>query len=411
MFVRQVLRPLGLLLVVACSNNANDGGSQATHSSASMESTSVAPTAGSPSRGKASVPGSTSTSLWTYQSHLDGDDSIASVAFGPQGAIFVGGQRGDGAVDKWVARFDPAEGSVVWSERYDHGTFESVHELAVTASMIYAVGATQTADAEDIWVSGLDLSGKSLWDDLFSSGFGSDYATAVAALPDGDAVVAGVVSQENSLPGALWVRRYSPRGSSLWTHTLPGVESPLYALGPGISANDERVVVSFSRFVAPDLRPELLVAYPLGGGAPSWTVDIPETKGTAYGVAHSAGNSLMIASRHNFKELTVRRVSSDGEVVEWSSAACAGSTGRAVAVDRKGDVVVIGDGPGEKGTDIRLCKFSSDGTLRWSKNIDGGFGDDRGHGLAISSQGDIVAGGSVTDAGGRLDAWLAMFSP
>ncbi len=61
---------------------------------------------------------------------------------------------------------------------------------------------------------------------------------------------------------------------------------------------------------------------------------------------------------------------------------------------------------------IRLCKFSAEGELRWGKDLDSGLGDDRGLSVAILPDDRIVASGHMW--GGeeeRTDAWLAVFTP
>ena len=106
----------------------------------------------------------------------------------------------------------------------------------------------------------------------------------------------------------------------------------------------------------------------------------------------------------------VRRVSTGGPIV-WSSDECTGDIGRDIAVDSQGDIVVIGDGPAPGGRNIRLCKFSADGALRWGKDIDGGFGDDLGYTVAVDAADRIVAGGRMLIAMDNGDGWLAVFSP
>lgn len=125
---------------------------------------------------------------------------------------------------------------------------------------------------------------------------------------------------------------------------------------------------------------------------------------------HERGRTGSLATIADFAALAVRRVTGTGEVV-WSSAECGGSNARDVAVDSQGDIVVIGDGPGDKGRNIRLCKFAADGTLRWGKEIDGGVGDDLGYAVASDPADRVVAGGVMVNELNGRDAWLAVFSP
>ena len=106
----------------------------------------------------------------------------------------------------------------------------------------------------------------------------------------------------------------------------------------------------------------------------------------------------------------VRRIKAGGEV-SWSSDKCVGSFGRGVTVDEVGDIIVIGDGPGMVGENIRLCRLSPDGSLKWGKDIDGGIGDDRGYSVAVDSNNRIIAGGTMFAGEDNQDAWVAVFSP
>lgn len=72
---------------------------------------------------------------------------------------------------------------------------------------------------------------------------------------------------------------------------------------------------------------------------------------------------------------------------------------------------MIGDGPGGIGNNIRLCKFTPDGALRWAKDIDGGFGDDSGYTVTVDASDRIIASGTMRSEQTDQDAWLAIFSP
>lgn len=345
---------------------------------------------------------------WVYQSNMAGDDRFYTVGLDGEGTLLAGGLRGDGGIDKWIAQFNPENGEVIWSERHDKGPSEAIRGIAVSSGIIYATGGVLIgADDYDVWVGGFDSTGKLMWEDTLSSGFGPDYATSVVALPDGDAIVAGVLTPESMQGGVLWVRRYASDGTSKWASTLPDVARPLWSLGPGASAGSDRVVITFSHRISADLQPEMLIAYPLGGGSPLWNVDIPNTNGVSYGVAHTAGGELVIAGRRDFKEFVVRRVSALGDSVAWESTDCIGETGRAIAVDHQGDIVAVGNGSGN----IRICKFTPEGALRWGKDIDGGFGEDFAYSVAITNSDYIVVAGWVMAEDNTTDAWLSMFSP
>lgn len=340
------------------------------------------------------------TLLWEYRSGESGNDVIRSVAMGPDDEIIVGGSRG--GFTRWIGRFE-ANLTPGWSQVLVGENNETVNAVVVDKDGIYAVGGVGTSNAHDIWVGRLDLDGNLKWEDV-SGDDGEDYATQVAFAGQGDIFVAGL--DQMAGPSSLWLRRYSPAGDVIWTATWPlGTPVKAFPLGPGLTVTTEGPLVGFSAF-KPDTVPEFLIGFPLDGGEPVWQLEIPETSGNILGLAVTSRGDMLTTSSHLFESLMVRRVTREGEVA-WSSADCSGKAGRALAVDGNGDIVVIGDG----GSNIRLCKFAPDGTIRWGKDVDGGFGDDLGHSVAVDGKNRVIAGGSMRVADEGRDAWLAVFAP
>ena len=95
----------------------------------------------------------------------------------------------------------------------------------------------------------------------------------------------------------------------------------------------------------------------------------------------------------------------------WASGSCIADVVGAVTVDRAGDVVAIGDGLTNGDRNIRLCKFSPEGTLRWGLDIDGGQGIDVGAAVATLPDDRIVAAGRMSGDAQEFDAWLAVYAP
>ncbi|MFY0538705.1 hypothetical protein [Nannocystis pusilla] len=127
-------------------------------------------------------------------------------------------------------------------------------------------------------------------------------------------------------------------------------------------------------------------------------------------VALLAGSDVVFTGRQLGEQLFVGRQAVGGAQA-WTSSECSGALGHAVVVDGRDDIVVVGvshDGPDG---DVRLCKFSPAGALRWSQTVDGTFGDDVGHSLAIVAGEQILVAGEHDLGGGQTDGWLAMFAP
>lgn len=346
--------------------------------------------------------------LWEYVSGESGYDDIRAVAAAEDGTIVVGGTRpgaGSGN-DRWLARFDP-EGEIVWSQKYDGAaTAESMLGVAPHGGGIYATGNIDRADGREVWVGALDVDGGLIWEDEYSSGFGDDYATGAAATAEG-VVVAGHVSVVGGV-AELWVRGYSAAGEIQWTQTQPINLPAVYALGPAVIAEPEGI------FVGGHSRPgqfaPLLALYPSGGGAPTWSKTVPPANATIYSIARGGPELLVAGEIVPGKGIYVERLTAEG-VPLWSTEECTGSTGKGVAVDSQGDVVVIGFGPGVVANNARLCKFTADGELRWGKDLDGGVGDDFGFAVAVLPGDRIAAVGLKAGEQTGSDAWLAVFSP
>lgn len=339
------------------------------------------------------------TQVVEYRSDAYGD--IYSLAADPNGTVLIGGTQGGSA---WVARFDDTL-TQQWAQLYEgqHGLARAV---AYTEGAILAAGSKWTdADSHDLWVARLDPDGVVEWEDIVSGGEGDDWATQVAVL-DGDLVVTGLAFADQ-----LWTRRYGPDGAIKWTASIPlgNTYKNIWPLGPGMAVRADAVLAGWSQFSV-DNYYETLFAMGPADGASTWTVQGQAVSGGYNAIAIDSGGDLALVSPQQFDILAVTRTTSAGAPI-WTSNKCVGNNGRDVAIDNQGDIVVIGDGKAKGGTNIRLCKFSPDGTLRWGKDIDGGAGDDRGHAVVIDTQDRIVAGGQVYVGTDDRRAWLAIFSP
>jgi hypothetical protein len=312
-----------------------------------------------------------------------------------------------GDQDRWIAEFQ--DGGVVASTTYDRGLREGAFAVAILDSAMFVAGTTKPVDTRNAWTAKLDLNGTILWEDEFESEFGDTYLRNLAVAPGGDVVVVGVGAEEGGL-ATTWTRRYGASGEIQWTHEIPVQDKLDFAIGPGVTATAEQVVVGFFRAPVPGKRQALLLAYPPGGGAPTWMLDLP-TSGTVYSIASGPEGALFMAIEDWSGAFLVDRATSTGQV-QWTTEACTGYSAAAAAIDSQGDIVAIGFGAGAIGLNIRLCKFTAEGLFRWGKDLDGGLGDDYGTAVAILPDDRIVAAGRMWGgAEGRSDAWLAVFTP
>lgn len=335
--------------------------------------------------------------LWEFRSGIFVIDNFNDVAVTEDGSIFAGGRwLNEG---RWLTRFNE-QGEGLWSRTYDPRQSAGIHALGVEGDAIYATGAVFHTGEQDVVTGRFDLDGALVWQDQFDSGFGDDYATGLSITPEGDVVIAGVATLQDGL-AELWTRRHGSDGTVQWTEGHPLDLATLFSIGPGVVAAGDEIVVGYAHALAPDTFEELLVAYAPGGGAPLWTRAMPMTDGVLRGVARAPGGDILTTG-----EVTVlRRLTGAGEPI-WAASDCADAHGFDVAVDSQGDVIVVGSDSG----DVRICKFTAEGALRWDREIDGGVGIDIGKGVALMPDDRIIVAGQVEN-GQVPDAWLAMFTP
>ncbi|MDC0667376.1 PQQ-binding-like beta-propeller repeat protein [Nannocystis sp. ncelm1] len=353
--------------------------------------------------------------LAEFRSLVPGTEWIHDVAVTAGGDVIVAGQQGR---DRWVAGFD-AQLSPQWSQTYSETEWlEVASSVAVKDDAIFVVGSVHAEQPTNpstavrkTWIAQLGPTGEVVWEDAWISEFGDSYGTQIAATDDGDLVIAGFMSVSATSTG-MFARRYTADGEVLWTasHSMAAEMHAIWPIGPGLAVTPEAVYVGFAVFgMSPS--EETLVTFAPGDGAELWSRGLDSFGSSIKGAAAAdAGELVVISSGGDPQKIFARRVTEDGDIA-WTSNACTGTVGRAIAFDPSGDVVIIGDGPGDVGTNIRLCRFAPDGALKWGKDIDGGEDADLGYAVTIAPGGQIVAGGVMDGGASALDAWLAVYSP
>ena len=103
-----------------------------------------------------------------------------------------------------------------------------------------AVGSTDASGSEDAWVIRLNGDGATDWEKVVG-GPGADRANALALLPDGDFVVAGMATLPEPEGYKGWLTRLTPGGETIWAHTFAG-ESGLGRLEDVVVTEDGQVV-------------------------------------------------------------------------------------------------------------------------------------------------------------------------
>ncbi len=226
-----------------------------------------------------------------------------------------------------------------------NGWGEATPPCSCGSGVCYGVAADSLSRV--VVIGGLPLSGPFIrWYDaagaLTQSVTGAlAFATAVGVAP-GDAVL--------TVGNGWTIHRYTPAGGLSWSVLESGAAADIAVMGTG-----ESVVTGADGGWA--------VRKYTAGGAPLWTV---LESGTPTGVAvDGAGNSYVAG---NSPDWTLRAYDPNG-VPRWT----VGRTGTArdVTVDGSGNVYVAGYlSNGASGVDWLLEKYTSAGTLVWSRTID-----------------------------------------
>jgi uncharacterized delta-60 repeat protein len=127
----------------------------------------------------------------------------------------------------------------------------------------------------------------------------------------------------------------------------------------------------------------------------------------------------MVVWRFNANGTLDTTFNGSGIVVRDNTAGGNGDdSGRAIAIDSDGGILVTGSSTTAGGTtDMVVWRFNADGTLDTAFNGSGivsvasGTGDASGNAIAIDSQGKVLVTGSSTTAGGTTDMVIWRFNP
>jgi hypothetical protein len=197
---------------------------------------------------------------------------------------------------------------------------------------------------------------------------GSDACYAIAAGPGDSIVVAGAV-QRLAQGHDAWARAYDAGGGITWSYEL-STPSEGHDRGNGVVAlPDGGAVVAGAWFSGSNTHWNSFAVDLTAAGTPAWSrLDEIADDDMSNAIARDTSGRLFIAGAHpdaaGQTQAWLRALSSDGRSELWA--------------------------------------ISRDGTAT---------GPDSASGVAVDSVGDVIAGGSETNAGTGLDGWIAKYSP
>lgn len=322
--------------------------------------------------------------LWTqtYAGVVaNGDDEGNGVTTDAAGNVIVIGYESTAAQGKniWIRKYGP-NGAVIWTQSVNGSPLINFDDIGygVAAApggdyFIAASAQTTAGQGRDTIVgkiSGAD--GNFIWFDTFNGMANQDdEARAVAVDGMGNLITAGVTRGPTSFD--VWVRKLDDLGASksiAWTTTYNGVADGLdvaFAIDVDSMGNP---VVAGAETVA-------------GQGLNMWIRKLSSAQGsTLWTRSYNAG-----ANKNDIAE--------------------------GVAVDADDNVIVAGfDAQADATTDVRIRKYTADGTLLWSQSYNGAAGDnDAANGVAVDANRHVLIAGFENVAGQNSNGLVRKHAP
>ncbi len=324
-------------------------------------------------------------------------------------------------------------------------------------------GPMASTGGKDIFLVKFDPSGNHLWSGAFG-GTGDDEGLDVIVDQAGNVIITGQFSETVDFGGGslrdegqgdLFIAKYNASGSHLWSRRL-GCRHPdhggalaldnsgsIYVIGEYTGcerANDEQNGMTLGGL------PNIVVAKYDEHGTRLYYRRIGSPYGvqTGTGIAvDNAGNMCItgrftgsfsfggdpLVSAGSFDTFVAKLDSEFGHVWSFGVGGSGSDTGKAIAMDSSGNVIVLGafsdtvdfgGGPITAAgyTDIFLVKYDGDGQHRWSHGIGGSLRDE-GASIALDDAGNIFAtgyfgaevdfGGGPLSSAGSADIFLAKY--
>jgi fibronectin-binding autotransporter adhesin len=305
--------------------------------------------------------------LWDKRYYGEsGDSGGSAVAVDTNGNVVVTGSFED---DFYTAKYAAADGALVWEKRYN-GRYRDSNDGAAAVAIdssgnVVVTGYTERDDEGDdidyYTAKYAAADGALLWEKRYNGpGNYRDYAWAVAVDGNGNVVVTGSSQDTFQLiPPAvypspdIYTAKYAALdGSLIWEKRYKSPAGGSGAMGVAVDGSNNVVVT---------------------GGSYNGT------NGDFYTAKYAAVNGALLWERR------------------YNGPANGQDSGRAVAVDRNGNVVVIGSSERDDGnSDYYTAKYAAaDGALLWERRYNGPANRrDGAESVAIDPVGNVVVTGS-----------------
>jgi outer membrane protein assembly factor BamB len=364
--------------------------------------------------------------LWTnrFSGSPTRDDGAEAVATDGSGRVFVAGYSGSSL----AAVAYSADGAVLWTNYYNPYTnFAGATAVAVDGDgnvtvAGYAYDSTGRSLCATVAYSG---AGTLRWTGLYGKSV-TDAASASSLAIDsaGNVFVTGSASAIGSSPDYLTLA-YSNTGRPLWTNLYNGPGNSYdNAYGVAVDAASGNVFVTGqSRGVGTGTYDWATIAYS-SAGVPLWTNRYTGPGSSVDGasaIAVDSAGSVFVTGGSDDSDgrqcFATAKYSAEGALLwlqEYREPASGSSGAGYLAVDRSGDVFVLGGSMGggrEQNFDCLTICYSGSGVPLWTNRYDGpSNGNDVPSAVAVDAVGNIFITGYSVGSGGAQDYLTLAFT-
>ncbi|MCB9737590.1 MAG: hypothetical protein H6745_33840 [Deltaproteobacteria bacterium] len=279
--------------------------------------------------------------------------------------VVVGYRGPANAEHLWLRKYSPA-GAMLWEQEHD-ATSQGEGVAIGLADGIWAVGRTSTNG--DILVLRYNTDGSFVSADAVDIEGSYDRAWAVVTDAEGRAYVAGMGVVDMNTFERLVLRAYDADGDELYTAVAP-VPFVTHGIGIDLAANGDLLVAGTWEKNGDQ---DLWVGRFTSAAAPLWGYNEGDGAAwdTAWDVAVAGDGSVYATGGYSGPktDIWVRKHSPDGAelwTVTHSSEGINADRGHGIAVDSKGDAVVVGVENGN----AWIRKLTSSGVEVWTELVD-----------------------------------------